>query len=152
MAAFLRSKGLYRIATGAAKTPKSDDPKLEDYLEKREQAAGYLVLAVDRDQRVHLAGLEDDPTAIWTKLEQVHMNKQAGTHFNAYDDLFSIRLGENESLTSLITKVDDVMLRIQGLRPSDFTLEKMDDELAIMALVRALPHETYGSFVSSLLL
>ena len=80
------------------------------------------------------------------------MNKKAGTRFNAYDDLFSIRLAESESLSSLITRVDDVMIRIQGLRPSDFDIKKMDDELAIMAMIRALPQDQYGSFVSSLLL
>ena len=79
------------------------------------------------------------------------MNKEARTRFNAYDDLFSIRLAESESLSSLITRVDDVMIRIQGLRPSDFDITKVDDELAIMAMIRALPQDQYGSFVSSLL-
>ncbi|KAI0075795.1 hypothetical protein K474DRAFT_1583261, partial [Panus rudis PR-1116 ss-1] len=68
----------------------------------------------------------------------VHMEKGAGTPFNASDDLFSIRFRDTESLFALITKVDDVMLRIKGLRPSDFDL--------------TLPLETYEAFVTSLLL
>ena len=107
---------------------------------------------MDQQQRVHLSDIEDDPIQIWRKLEEVHMNKQAGTRFNAYDDLFSIRLQESESLSSLITRVDAVMNKIQGLRPSDFDIKQMDEELAIMALIRALPQDQYGSFISSLLL
>ena len=96
--------------------------------------------------------MEDDPIAMWKKLEEVHMSKEAGTRFNAYDDLFSIRIAESESLSSLIVRVDEVMHRIKGLRPDDFDITKMDEELAIMAMIRALPQEQYGSFVSSLLL
>ncbi|KAI0075542.1 hypothetical protein K474DRAFT_1581702, partial [Panus rudis PR-1116 ss-1] len=88
----------------------------------------------------------DDPMKIWAKLEEIH------TRFNAYDDLFSIRLRDTESLSALITKVDDVMLRIKGLCPSNFDLTTMDDELTVMALIRALPLETYEGFVTSLLL
>ena len=153
--ALLRTKGLFRLVNGQSPRPDSkpeNADKLETYLDKLEQAAGLLVLTVDQQQRVHLSGIEDDPIQIWRKLEEVHMNKQAGTRFNAYDDLFSIRLQESESLSSLITRVDAVMNRIQGLRPSDFDIKQMDEELAIMALIRALPQEQYGSFVSSLLL
>ncbi|KAJ3474116.1 hypothetical protein NLI96_g12644 [Meripilus lineatus] len=121
-------------------------------MDKLDRAAGLLVLHVDKDQRVHLAGIEDDPIAMWKKLEEVHMSREAGTRFNAYDDLFSIRLAESESLSSLIVRVDEVMHRIKGLRPEDFDITKMDEELAIMAMIRALPQEQYGSFVSSFLL
>lgn len=153
--ALLRTKGLFRLVNGQVTKPDTkleNADKLESYFDKLEQAAGILVLTVGQDQRIHLSGMEDDPVQIWKKLEEVHMNKEPGTRFNAYDDLFSIRLGESESLSSLIVRVDDVMHRIQGLRPSDFDIKKMDDELAIMALIRALPQEQYGSFVSSLLL
>ena len=103
--ALLRTKGLFRLVNGQSPRPDSkpeNADKLETYLDKLEQAAGLLVLTVDQQQRVHLSGIEDDPIQIWRKLEEVHMNKQAGTRFNAYDDLFSIRLAESESLSSLI--------------------------------------------------
>ncbi|KAI0077277.1 hypothetical protein K474DRAFT_1752053 [Panus rudis PR-1116 ss-1] len=130
--AALRSKGLWRIVSGSISKPDDKEAeKLEAYLDKADRAAGILSLAVDKDQRVHLAGIEDDPVKIWAKLE-IHMAK--------------------ESLSALMTKVDDVMLRIKGLRPSNFDLTKMDDELAVMTLIRALPLETYEGFVRSLLL
>jgi len=78
------------------------------------------------------------------------MQKQPGTRFNAYDDLFSIRKHDEEDLQSLINHVDDAIHRIRDLRSIGFTLDKLDDELASMTLIRALPDDY--SFVLSLLL
>ncbi|KAI0075796.1 hypothetical protein K474DRAFT_1599216, partial [Panus rudis PR-1116 ss-1] len=67
--AFLRSKGLYCIVAGSVSKPGSTEAeKLEAYLDKADRTAGILSLAVDKDQRVHLAGIEDDPVKIWAKL------------------------------------------------------------------------------------
>ncbi|KAI0072021.1 hypothetical protein K474DRAFT_1605896 [Panus rudis PR-1116 ss-1] len=91
--ASLRSKGFWRIVSGSICKPDDKEAeKLEAYLDEADRAAGILFLAVDKDQRVHLAGIEDDPVKIWVKLEEIHMEKGAGTRFNAYDDLFSIHL------------------------------------------------------------
>ena len=61
---------------------------------------------VEPEQRIHLQGIEDDPVAIWSKLESVHLHKKPGARFNAYDDLFSIRKLEGESLQTLVNRVD----------------------------------------------
>jgi hypothetical protein len=50
--------------------------------------------------------------------------------FNAYDELFSIRKLEEESLQSLINRVETAKRSIKELRPSTFTLDMLDDELA----------------------
>ena len=42
---------------------------------KTGKAAGELYLAVQGDQRTYLSGIENDPVAIWTKLESVHLQK-----------------------------------------------------------------------------
>jgi len=60
----------------------------------------------------------------------VHLQKRPGNRFNAYDDLFSIRKEEEESLQTLINRVETAMSTIRKLRPSDFTLEKLNEELA----------------------
>ena len=78
---------------------------------------------------------------MWTKLESVHLQQRPGARFNAYDDLFSIRKKEDESLFSLSTRIDECMLKIKNLRPKDFDLSKLDDELACMTMLRALPEE-----------
>jgi hypothetical protein len=106
---------------------------------------------VEQEQRVHFSGIQDDPVKMWQALEAVHHQKKPGMHFNAYDDLFSIWKLEEEPLQSLINRVEDCKKRIKELRPPNFTLEMLDDELASMALIRALPDD-YSAFSSSLLL
>jgi hypothetical protein len=43
-------------------------------------------------------------------------------------------------LDSLINRVDEHIRVIKSLSPSSFTLDNLYDELAIMAIIRALPH------------
>ena len=130
---------------------KSRPSELLDWKMRAQKAAGALFLAVEHEQRVHLGGIETDPIKIWSKLETVHLNKRPGTRFNAYDDLFSIRKQPEESLQSLMNRVDEAMRKIVNLRPKNFTLEKLDEELTCMSLIRSLPEE-YNNFTSSLLL
>ncbi len=82
---------------------------------------------------------------MWAALAAVHLQKRPGARFNAYDDLFSIRKQEDESLQSLMNRVDTAIHRIQDLRPKDFTLSNLDDELASMTLIRSLTEE-YSAF------
>lgn len=133
ISALLRAKGLYRIVNGTA--PKDNAEKLATYQDK---AAGLIALSLSPAQRIHIQGIEDDPAQIWTKLENVHMEKIAGSRFNAYDEL-SVRLSESEAPTSLIPKVDELMKRIQGLRPTKSSVDDLDKELATMTLLTALP-------------
>ena len=48
------------------------------------------------------------------------MEKIAGSRFIVYDKLLSVALDDPASPTSLITKVDDILRRIKGLRPDGF--------------------------------
>ncbi|KAJ2911819.1 hypothetical protein MD484_g8596, partial [Candolleomyces efflorescens] len=64
---------------------------------------------------------------------------------------FSIRKLEDETLQSLINRVDEAVKLIQDLCPTLFSLEQLGKELAAMVLIRALPKE-YNTFVSLLLL
>ncbi|KAF8813568.1 hypothetical protein BYT27DRAFT_7219966 [Phlegmacium glaucopus] len=149
MEAWFRSSGLWRIVNGLTALPtlseKPTDAQLlavETWETKSDKAAGWLFLMVEDDQKVHFNEIRGDPVAMWTALQAVHMQKRPGHRFNAYDDLFSIRKQEDESLQTLMNK---------DLRPSGFDLKQLDDELASMAMIRALPDE-YSAFTSSLLL
>ncbi|RXW12074.1 hypothetical protein EST38_g13780 [Candolleomyces aberdarensis] len=87
---------------------------------------------------------------MWTTLESMYRQKKAGSCFKAYDNSFSIRKSDDESLQSLINRVDESMKLCQSLRPKDFDLKALDKELTPMVLIRALP-DKYSHFVSSLL-
>ena len=158
MEAWYHAQALWRIVSGASKSPtlstpvkEGEEDKLEAWEVKADKAAGIMWLMVEPAQRVHFREIKDNAVKMWEALESVHMQKQPGTCFNAYDDLFSIRKRDEEDLQSLINRVDDAVHRIRDLRSKDFTLDQLDDELASMTLIRALP-EDYNAFVSSLLL
>jgi len=137
-----RAQALWRIVSGASKPPtvsapprEGEEDKLEAFQVKADKAAGIMWLMVEPTQRVHFRGIKDDAVKMWGVLEGVHMQKQPGTRFNAYDDLFSIRKHDEEDLQSLINRVDDAIHRIRDLRSIGFTLDKLDDELASMTLI-----------------
>ncbi|KAA1478860.1 hypothetical protein DENSPDRAFT_788509, partial [Dentipellis sp. KUC8613] len=110
-----------------------------------------IFLYLEPSQRIHVQTLQDNPVLMWTTLASVHVQKRPGTRFNAYDDFFSIRLGDGESLQSLMNRIDEGMRSIQALRPETYALKDLDNELVCMAMVRSLPPE-YSTFTSLLLL
>ncbi|KAA1479767.1 hypothetical protein DENSPDRAFT_846360, partial [Dentipellis sp. KUC8613] len=154
MAAYLRTRRLWLIVNGTSKkpSPKPDNSTaVEDWEERASQAAGLIFLYLEPSQRIHVQTLQDNPVLMWTTLASVHVQKRPGTRFNAYDDFFSIRLGDGESLQSLMNRIDEGMRSIQALRPETYALKDLDNELVCMAMVRSLPPE-YSTFTSSLLL
>jgi hypothetical protein len=151
MEAWLRAQGVWNIVAGISTIP-SDSDKREEWEMKASKASGWIVLYVDKSQRVHLDGIRDDPVKMWKKLKSIHQKQKAGSRFNAYDDLFNIRKADDESLLSLATRMDEAMIKIKNLHPAEeYTLEKLDEELLSMAMLRSLP-EDYKSLVSTLLL
>src|SRR5258708_14737967 len=117
-----------------------EEDKLEAYQVKADKAAGIMWLMVEPTQRVHFRGIKDDAVKMWGVMESVHMQKQPGTRFNAYDDLFSIRKREDEDLQSLINRVDNAVHRIRVLRSTGFPLNNLDDNLASLTLIQPLPN------------
>ena len=150
MKAWLMKNGLWRLVSGRETKPIKEEA-LATWEAKAERAAGEIFLLVENDQRVHFCGFEEDPVEIWKKLESAHLSKKPGARFNAYDDLFSIRKDDKESLMDLGVRIEKAMATIQNLRSSSFTIETLDEELQCMALIRALPEE-YRHLSSSLLL
>ncbi|KAG2341417.1 hypothetical protein BDR05DRAFT_865935, partial [Suillus weaverae] len=77
------------------------------------------------------------------------------TRFNAWDDFFTIRKRPDESLSTLIARIEEGMAKIQRLRPQDsskpYSLPDLDAELVSMAMIRALG-DNYAQFVLSLIL
>ena len=57
-----------------------------------------------------------------------------------YHTPLSVEKSDSETLDSLINRVDKQIRVIKLLSPSSFTLDYLYDELAVMAIIRALPH------------
>jgi hypothetical protein len=150
--AFFLTHRLWSIVNGTKVPPPTTDiDSHETYLDNVGKAAGELYLMIDDDQRVHIDSIANDPHAMWLKLEAVHLHKHATTHFNAMNTLLNIRKQDDESLQSVMNRVDQAVQSIKALHPSTYDIAVMDNELAAMALIRALPDE-YDTFATSLLL
>ena len=94
---------------------------------------------VEREQQTHLEAIRDNPSAMWAKLETVHMQKHPGMCFNTYNTLLSLSKAEDESLSSLATRAVQLKSDMKALHPAAFDIAQLNDELVLMALIRALP-------------
>ena len=65
----------------------------------------------------------------------MYLQKHPGSHFLSYDTFFLIQKKEDESLTSLMTRIDEGMIQIKNLCSKDFKLEDLDEELVCMAMI-----------------
>ena len=152
MKAWLQRSGVWRIVIGEEVRPESNQTaELSAWWQRSDRAAGEMKLMVENDQRIHFQGVDDNPAQIWIKLATAHVSKRPAMRFNAYADFFAIRKREDESLTALMTRIDQNMQNIRNLRPTAFSISDMDDELVSMAMITSLPAD-YQSFRSSLLL
>jgi hypothetical protein len=156
--ALLMTRGSSRLVLGKEKKPVGKDPKnpseaeveaMEKWEDKALKAAGEIYLSLSDDQKTHVEECSDDPVLMWTKLESVHLQKKPGMRFNAWEEFFSIHMEENESLSSLMTRIDAAMYKVKNLRTESFTIEELDKELVFMVMIRSLP-SSYSNFASSL--
>jgi len=151
MRAWLIRNELWKLVWGKLPQPTEGADEILKWETKAEKAAGEIYLLVESDQRVHFRGHEDDPIKMWQLLEAAHLLKKPGAHFNAYNDLFSIRKQDSESLVDLGVRIEKAMQAIQNLWPVGFTIEQLDNELQCMALIHALFDE-FHHLASTLLL
>jgi hypothetical protein len=116
---------------------------------KADKAAGELYLACSVEQRMHIDAVQDDPVKIWTTLASIHLQQHPGARFNVWDDFFSIRKQPDESLSTLIARIEDGMSKIKELRPTGgktaYTIQDLDAELICMTMVHSLGEE-YSHF------
>ncbi|KNZ72082.1 hypothetical protein J132_04363 [Termitomyces sp. J132] len=156
MEAYLQSQNDWMPISMPSLAPQlSEKPTSEEKREYREWqkeanvASGLIHLMVKDDQRIYLNDYKDQPDKMWEALKQIHMQQCPGTCFHAYDGLFSIRKGEEENLQTLINRVEIAKKKIQDSHPKDFDIDKLDNELASMALIRVLSND-FSAFVFTL--
>ncbi|THG94897.1 hypothetical protein EW145_g8055, partial [Phellinidium pouzarii] len=151
MRAALQVKKLWRLTSGNESKPSSPPEKVELWEEKAEQAAGLIYQKLEHGMQILVQKYMDDPIKMWGELEKMQHQDNPASRFIAYDQFFSITKKEDESLTALTARVEDALHKMRNSRNSALTLKDFEDELAAVALVRALPME-YSSFRSALLL
>jgi hypothetical protein len=155
MKAYLRVKGLWLLVNASETRPTSDNDLQAKWDVKADKAAGELYLACSVEQRMHIDTIQDDPVNIWTTLASIHLQQHPGARLSAWDNFFSIWKQPDESLSTLIARIEDGMSKIKELHPTGaknaYTIEDLDAELICMTMVRSLGEE-YSHFASSLML
>ena len=126
MKALLLSKSLWRIVSGDIKRTAENG---DDWDSKSDNAAGLIYLNLSATQKIHVTALLPKAVEMWKKLQDVHLVKQSGPRFLAYQNLFSIVKKDDETLSGLMTRVEDAMMQIQNLTLQGFKLETLYDEL-----------------------
>ncbi|KIJ39195.1 hypothetical protein M422DRAFT_140208, partial [Sphaerobolus stellatus SS14] len=116
------------------------------------KAAGEIYQWLDEANKIHVDDIRTKPKELWDKLKSVHSKSVPNSRFNSLSDLLSIRLKDGESLTDLSTHIQGAMQKVKVIQPKGYTLDNLDEELVSMSMIKGLPFETYGSFISSVLL
>ena len=76
MKAFLRTKSLWTIVSGAEKCPDDSMADLQATWDVRaDKATGQLYLLLSAEQRTHIDAVQDDHAQIWSTLESIHLQQ-----------------------------------------------------------------------------
>ena len=138
--------------TDKEKRPTEEGDKRNDFDKGADIGAGGLYLALDDSQKVKVEGMEDDVKAMWNYLYAQHILKRPATRFNTLDALLNIRKTPDETLQSVITRVESALQEIKNLQQKDMKIEDLYADLASMALIRSLPSSEYDAFISTVVL
>lgn len=150
MQAALQSKKVWCLVDGRETRPA--DPALAlAWDERAEQASGFIYQKLERSMQIQVQEFMDDPVKMWNKLQLIHQQDNPASRFIAFDNLLSINKGEDESLTSLLTRAEEALNALRNTHSTTLTLKAFEDEITAALLLRALPEE-YSSFRSALLL
>jgi hypothetical protein len=162
MTARLHQRSLWRVTMGESLPPSK--PTLFEpiapatMLSCTEESHNY---AAQRNyQRVHLAEA-NTAYAMCQALVAVHIQQVPGTPFSAYNNLFSIAKGAEETLPAVASCVEIALACVRKLHPKTITgddgkpcvygVKDLEDELVLMAMLCALPRNKYADFVLSLM-
>lgn len=163
MLAFLGTKRLdWTISATLCVEPTPADPaaptreerkERREFLSDKAAACGHIWLAVDDLLHSEIQAEHDahDSVGMWNKLQTCGLQKRPGARFNALDLQLQARLQGGETLMDFYHRVMILSKERKQLRPSNFDLNLLDEELDCFSLIHGLP-DSMESFASTLLL
>jgi hypothetical protein len=133
--------------------------RLKSWFDKDEKACGNILTHVSTTQCVHIKG-ETSAYAMWQVLLKIHMQQDPGTCFSAYNELFLIVKRLKDTLPTVAARVEAAIACVKELCPAAvtvagasvaYTIKHLNNKLALMAMLCALPRNEYGNFTLSLM-
>ena len=110
MQAHLLVKSLWGITSGDETQPSDADSSAAiTWREKSGQAAGSIYLMLEPDIQVMVAQHLMDAAVMWKKLKEMYEQVNPAARFNAYAEFFNIHKKDDESLTNLVSRVEQTL-------------------------------------------
>ena len=115
------------------------------------QAAGLIYNSVSAVFQPFIQEHLGDAKKMWEVLATRFQQQNATARFIILNDLLTVQKQPEDSLSTLIGKVDSALQALRASCKKDMKIEDLEEELAYSSLIRALPEE-FASFRSSVLL
>ena len=123
----LHSRGLYRVTMDSEEDPGSIIDKSR-FLNKKDEAFGFLCLSISWDLLFHLFGLKT-PKEIWEKLEALYGKQDDLRVYQLKNELMSLQPSNLETLNDFFTTFKHIILLLKQCK-----VEKEDDPLILAIL------------------
>ena len=136
----LQRNGTWRVVSGRYPRPSPPAAASSDdqWHGMNENAAGIIYSQVEPSIQSLIRDFLDDSVGMWKKLKDTYSQDNAASHFLILDEFLSISKQPEESLTSLVSRVEENMQKLRSARSSKLSLKQFEEELACMALIRSL--------------
>eukprot|EP00253_Pinus_taeda_P026485 PITA_26485 len=136
----LRSKGLYRIATGQEKKPKDED-KVAKWENRQDQARGLIGMSISPDLRFHIAEL-DTPHEALEQITKVFGIKNEIRAHQLENELLTLDPNNFSCIEDFSSKFKTLRYLLEGVK-----VKKEDSNLIYSILTKLGP--AYSVFVST---
>ena len=105
------------------------------------QAAGLIYNSVSAVIQPFIQEHLGDAKKMWEVLAERFQQQNATARFIILNDLLTVQKQPEDSLSTLIGKVDSALQALRASRKADMKVSDLEEELAYSSLIRALPDE-----------
>ena len=113
----LYSKGLFRITMDTEVEPGSAIEKSR-FLNKKDEAFGFLCLSISEDLLSHLTDLKT-PKQIWDKLESLYGKHDDMRVYQLENELMSLQPSNFEILNDFFTKFKNIFFSLEAMQSGE---------------------------------
>lgn len=131
--AVMRGKGLETVVNGKSQQPEdsADAKEKEAWLQRDGKATAILFASINDEQKNHVLSCTT-AKEIMDKIDTIHQKKSDVRIMTLYEDYFSIRMKEDESVAAYVSKVTTLAAEIEDQG------EKLSDNIKMCRIVRGL--------------
>lgn len=131
--AVLKGHGLLMIAQGKTKFDESISQDQKDlWLRRDGKAMGILINSIEKDQANHVMSCTTS-NEVYEKLQNIHDKQSEVKVMCLYEEYFSLKMQEEESVAAYVSKVSSLAAEIEAQG------EKLSDNIKMVRIISSLP-------------